>query len=168
MIRKLLPGDRSPLAELLAATKEFSPDEVEVALELIDSTLALALAGGGDYEVLVATEAHATDDDRPNVVGYICFGPTPMTEGTFDLYWIAVQPSLKGKGVGRALALAMEQELAKRGARLVRVETESSTSYDATRAFYDKLGYERAAVFTGFYRPGVDLVTYRRVVTPNG
>lgn len=164
MIRKLLPGDRSPLAELLAATKEFSPDEVEVALELIDSTLA----GDSDYEVLVAAEAHATDHDRPNVVGYVCFGPTPMTEGTFDLYWIAVRPSLKGKGVGRALALAMEQELARRGARLVRVETESSTSYDATRAFYDKLGYERAAVFAGFYRPGVDLVTYRRVVTPNG
>ena len=157
MIRKLTPADRSPLAELLAATKEFTPDEVEVALELIDS----ALTGSGDYEVLVAE----SEDPSQRVAGYVCFGATSMTEGTFDLYWIAVRPSLKGKGVGRALAAAMEDELAKRGARLVRVETESSASYDATRAFYDALGYERAAVFADFYRDGIDLVTYRRRVT---
>ena len=157
MIRKLHPDDRSPLAELLAATNEFTPDEVEVALELIDT----ALAGSADYEVLVAE----SEDPRLRVAGYVCFGATSMTEGTFDLYWIAVRPSLKGKGVGRALAAAMEDELAKRGGRLVRVETESGASYDATRAFYDALGYERAAVFADFYRDGTDLVTYRRRLT---
>ena len=37
------------------------------------------------------------------VLGYYCIGPTPATEGTFDLYWIAVEPSLHGRGVGSAL-----------------------------------------------------------------
>lgn len=152
-IRKLVPGDRSPLSELLSATREFSKDEVEVALELIDSSLA----GERDYDVLVAEE-----DDA--VGGYICYGATAMTDGTFDLYWIAVKPSLKGRGVGRRLVAEMERDLSSRGARLVRVETEGSDAYDATRAFYDRIGYERAAVFADFYRPGVDLVTYRKAI----
>lgn len=153
-IRKLANADRLPLAELLAATKEFTPDEVEVALELIDASLE----GSDDYHVLVAEDASG------QAAGYICFGATAMTEGTFDLYWIAVRPVDKGKGLGRALVAAMEQSLVTLGARLVRVETESSSAYDATRAFYDALGYERAAVFRDFYRPGTDLVTYRRTL----
>jgi ribosomal protein S18 acetylase RimI-like enzyme len=160
----LRPADRSPLADLLAATTEFSAEEVEVALELIDS----ALAKEGDYEVLVADAdddgSHERAGSAAPPIGYVCFGPTSMTEGTYDLYWIAVSPAQKGRGVGRALASAMERELSQRGARLVRVETESSSAYDATRAFYDALGYERAAVFADFYRPGVDLVTYRRPI----
>ncbi|MBK6692336.1 MAG: GNAT family N-acetyltransferase [Myxococcales bacterium] len=152
-IRKLVRADRSHLAEILAATAEFTPDEAEVALELIDS----ALEGGSDYEVLVAETAAVP-------TGYICFGHTAMTQGTYDLYWVCVRPSDKGKGIGRALVAAMEAELTKRGALLVRVETEGSDAYDATRAFYDSIGYERAAVFADFYRPGVDLVTYRKVV----
>jgi len=152
--RKLAPGDRSPLSEILAATPEFSPDEVEVALELIDS----ALGDAGDYFVLVAENA------AREVVGYICYGATPMTESTYDLYWIAVRRSDKGRGYGRALVAAMDRDLRERGGTLVRVETESTPAYDATRAFYDALGYERAAVFRDFYRPGADLVTYRHVV----
>lgn len=151
-IRKLAPADRPRLADLLRATKEFSSAEVDVALELIDA----CLEGDGDYRVLVA------DDDAGAVTGYVCFGHTSMTEATYDLYWIAVDPSRKGKGIGRALVAAMESEIRARGGKHVRVETESSAAYDATRAFYDALHYERAGVFTDFYRPGVDLVTYRR------
>lgn len=152
-IRRLEPGDRSPLSELLAQTREFTATEVEVALELIDATIA----GDGDYEVLVA-------EDDARVVGYVCFGHTSMTESTYDLYWIAVSPSRKGKGVGRKLVDAMEHELRTRGAKQIRVETESSESYDATRAFYDRIGYERLSVFADFYRPGAALVTYRRTL----
>lgn len=154
-IRGLQRADRSHLADLLARTPEFSPPDVEVALELIDESLGES----SDYEVLVAL-----DDEARGVVGYVCFGPTPMTEGTFDLYWIAVHPEQKGKGVGRALVRAMDAELRTRKARLVRVETESSLEFSSTRAFYDALGYERAAVFADFYRPGVDLVIYRHAV----
>jgi ribosomal protein S18 acetylase RimI-like enzyme len=156
-VRKLKRADRSPLADLLAKTKEFSPPEVEVALELIDAVLA----GDEDYEVLVAEDDSSQDH---TACGYICFGPTSMTNGTYDLYWIAVHPSLKGKGIGRQLVHAMDEALSARDARLVRVETEGGAAYDATRAFYDSIGYERAAVFKDFYRPGVDLVTYRHPV----
>ena len=38
-----------------------------------------------DYEFTGAFE-----DER--LLGYACTGPTPATEGTFDLYWLAVDP----------------------------------------------------------------------------
>lgn len=157
-IRRLVGADRSALSDLLAETREFNAAEVEVALELIDATLE----GDGDYEVLVAEDEARTGGER--VTGYVCFGPTSMTDSTFDLYWIAVRPSLKGQGVGRKLVAEMEAELRRRGGKQIRVETESSQAYDATRAFYDRIGYERLSVFADFYRPGVDLVTYRRAL----
>ena len=102
------------------------------------------------------------DAEGSDVRGYICYGPTPMTRGTFDLYWIAVHPAYKGKGVGRILVDAMENELRAEGGRLVRVETAGMDEYESTRVFYDRLGYEVVARIKDFYWPGNDLVIYGR------
>ena len=75
------------LGELLARVENFSADEVAVALELIDA----GIAGSPDYAIRVAVLAG-------KVVGYVCFGPTPMTEGTYDMYWIASDPAVRGQG----------------------------------------------------------------------
>jgi ribosomal protein S18 acetylase RimI-like enzyme len=91
-------------------------------------------------------------------VGYVCFGPTPMTDGTFDLYWIATDPSVRGKGVGTSLVTAMETELRGRGARMVRVETSATDAYGATRDFYTRARYAEEARLRDFYKPGDDLV----------
>jgi len=151
MIVSLAAEHRAPLAALLEATPEFTREEVETALEVLDA----CLSGDAGYRVWV-------DCDGENVRGYICYGPTPMTDGTFDLYWIAVAPSLKGRGIGRALIVHMEGELTRAGARLLRVETESTPAYAATRAFYEALGYERAATLRDFYAVGKDLVIFAR------
>jgi len=98
----------------------------------------------------------ALRDDR--VVGYVCYGPTPMTQGTFDLYWIASAPEARGQGVGTALISAMEKELSHRQARVVRVETSALESYGSTRSFYAAMKYDEEARFRDFYRPGEDLV----------
>ena len=95
-------------------------------------------------------------DGKP--VGYVCFGPTPMTDGTFDLYWIATDPSVRGQGEGHALVAAMESELRRRGGRLVRVETSATEDYDSTRGFYARAQYQEEARVRDFYRPGDDLV----------
>jgi ribosomal protein S18 acetylase RimI-like enzyme len=160
VIVALAEKHRARLAELLKATPEFTPDEREVALELIDSTLD----GSDPYRVLidVVDGSPGADDHDDEVRGYICFGPTPMTRGTFDLYWIATHPSHKGRGVGRALVAAMETALRNDGARLVRVETSGLAEYAATRAFYDRIGYEVVARIRDFYWPGNDLVIYGR------
>jgi ribosomal protein S18 acetylase RimI-like enzyme len=121
---------------------------VGCALELIDLALSPSNA---DYRVLVA---HL--DAR--VAGYICFGPTPMTDGTWDLYWIASDPAFRGKGVGAALVAAMEADLRGRAGRLVRVETSSTEAYGGTHKFYAAIKYDEEARLKDFYRPGDDLI----------
>jgi ribosomal protein S18 acetylase RimI-like enzyme len=123
---------------------------VAVALELIDGALA---SPGGEYRVLVA------EGDRPGqLAGYLCYGPTPMTESTWDLYWIATNPECRGRGVARALTLRMEDELRTLGARRIRVETSQQESYGAAHAFYQKLEYPVVARLADFYKTGDDLL----------
>ncbi len=133
---------------LLGRIETFTPTEVECALEVIDASLK---PDNRDYDVLVATR-----DDK--VVGYICYGPTPMTEGTFDLYWIASDPEVRGQGVGAALVSAMEGDLRRRSARLLRVETSATEAYGPTHGFYASMKYTEEARFRDFYKPGDDLI----------
>jgi ribosomal protein S18 acetylase RimI-like enzyme len=147
-IRPLQLRDRAPLHQLLTKDGLFTREEVSVALELIDAALA---DPGGEYRVLCAEL-----DGR--LVGYVCFGPTPMTEGTWDLYWVATHPDVRGRGVARMLTTRMEQELRSLGARLVRVETSRLDGYGAARAFYERLHYPVVAELVDFYKPGDDLL----------
>ncbi len=93
------------------------------------------------------------------VVGYICFGPTPMTEGVFDLYWIASDPAVRGQGVGAALVSAMEGDIRRRKGRIIRVETSAMEAYGPTRGFYAAMLYREESRFRDFYKPGEDLIT---------
>jgi ribosomal protein S18 acetylase RimI-like enzyme len=147
-IRPLQQPDRLQLAELLARIETFSPLEVECALELIDLALTPT---NKDYQVLVAMR-----DDH--VVGYVCYGPTPMTDGTFDLYWIASSPEVRGQGVGAALVSAMEGDIRRRKGRLIRVETSAMEAYGPTRGFYAAMQYREESRFRDFYKVGEDLI----------
>ena len=127
------------------ATK-VDPDTRSLRSLLRDDTRAVA-----DYEF-----TGAYDDDR--LIGYVCFGPTPATDGTFDLYWLAVDPAAQGRGAGRALVKSVEQELARRGGRLLVVETSSRADYASTREFYARVGYREAARVRDFYAPADDRI----------
>jgi ribosomal protein S18 acetylase RimI-like enzyme len=124
-----------------------------VALEVFD----VAAAGSADYAMLGA----ALDGC---LIGWICWGPTPCTLGTYDLYWMAVDPAAQGSGVGTALIREMEQRLAGR-ARLIVVETAGRDDYAATRAFYLARGYQPAARIQNFYAPGDDQIVYLKALT---
>jgi ribosomal protein S18 acetylase RimI-like enzyme len=143
---------RDALVSILGRTKEFSEDDREVALELLD----LGIRREDTYRFWV------WEGPDGKALGYICFGPTPMTQGTFDLYWICVDPDTKGQGLGRKLVAGMEETLKSEGARLIRVETAGTEEYAATRAFYDRLKYEVVAQIRDFYWPGNDLFIYGR------
>lgn len=151
-IRPLAPGDRDALAAVIASDATFKDEEIAVALELIDA----ALEGSTDYEVLVA------DDD--GACGYVCFGRTPMTAATYDLYWIVVHARMRGRGAARALVAAMEAALRGRGGGQVRVETSETEGYGAARALYTGLGYPEASRLVDFYGPGDALITYYKVL----
>jgi ribosomal protein S18 acetylase RimI-like enzyme len=147
-IRPLAAPDRTQLAELLHRIETFTQEEVACALELIDAALQ---PNNRDYQILVAAR-------EGKVVGYCCYGPTPMTQGTFDLYWIASDPQVRGQGVGAALVSGMEGDLRRRKGRLIRVETSAMEAYGPTRGFYAAMQYKEEARFRDFYKPGEDLI----------
>ena len=149
---------RPQLDSLLRATGAFQPDEVDVALELFDETFgSFAYPDTApDYEFVAAF------DDVGSLAGYCCYGATPGTEGTYDLYWIAVDPARQGRGVGSALLAEVERRLGERQARMLVVETSGRDEYEATRQFYGARGYDLTARLRDFYAPADDRVVYTR------
>ena len=148
-LRPVGRAQRARLERLTAATGRFRPEEVATALELLDDSLA----GNEDYRFLGAY-------DGDEIVGYACWGETPGTRGTCDLYWIVVDPMRQKQGIGTELLRAVEQRLRDEGCRLIVVETSSRDDYAPTRAFYERRGYTRAASIPAYYAPGDDLVIY--------
>jgi GNAT superfamily N-acetyltransferase len=152
----LRPRDRARVAELLVSTGVFSSEEIEVALQLFDVSVSDTRAGADDATAPDYEFTGAFDGER--LLGYACAGPTPATEGTFDLYWLAVDPSVQGKGVGRTIVRDVERQLRDRGARMLLVETSSRPDYSKTRAFYARCGYTEAARIRDFYAPADDRI----------
>jgi ribosomal protein S18 acetylase RimI-like enzyme len=145
--------DRATLLALVAAQDNFTAEEKAVAEEVIDD----GLTGRDDYRTLVAV------DNNGEPAGFITFGPIPMTECSFDLYWIATLPALGRKGLGTQLLTAMEQELRRPGATIY-IDTSSTPGYTRARAFYEKNGYRVAACLPDFYHPGDDRLIYRKAL----
>ena len=147
-VRTLNAADRGRIEEITRAAGLFREDEIPVALEVFDG----AAAGSPDYIALGA-------EHQGHLAGWICWGPTPCTLGTYDLYWMAVDPALQRTGIGTILLHAMERRLMG-VARLIVVETAGRPDYRATRAFYQARGYAVAATIPDFYAPGDDQVVY--------
>ena len=140
---------------ILRNTPQFPPPDVMVAGDLIDTYLEDPVNSG--YFILVA-EVDST------ILGYICYGPTPLTEGTWDVYWIAVARKEQGKGVGKALLASVESKIKEAGGRLVLIETSSLPGYEKTRRFYLSQGYEIISRIPDFYTPGDDKITFMKRV----
>ncbi len=178
-IRWCRPEDRQVVLSFLAETGFFRPDEIDIARELIDS--ASADGPKGHYQSFVATgessqlsvpssQSGGTGRQLPTdnrqlttgseTVGWVCWGPTPCTLGTFDIYWIGVAPAWQGRGIGRALTNFAEQAITERGGRLFVVETSSREAYTPTRRFYEALGYWEASRIPDFYGPGDDKIIF--------
>ena len=154
--RSLESGDRAPLGKLIRETSFFNPEEVEVALELIDDRLSQGEAS--HYRFLVAE----TDGE---VAGYACWGPIPGTLASADLYWIVVDPIHQGKGIGAALLNDAEDWMASAGRTRVYVETSTRAQYDGTRRFYLACGYKLAAELEDFYAPGDGKAMFLKVLS---
>jgi ribosomal protein S18 acetylase RimI-like enzyme len=156
-IRQLLPADKDPIREILEETSVFTNDEVSVALELIE--IVLSHPNQKDYLI------YSWISETEKVLGYYCIGPTPMTIGTYDLYWIAVKPSTHNKGIGKGLLNHAESLIRQRGGRLIVAETSSQPKYENTRKFYVSANYEELARIKDYYKIGDDLVVYGKYVS---
>jgi D-alanine-D-alanine ligase len=148
-------ADKRALMVILKNTPEFKPFEVVVAEELIDYYLSDGVKSG--YNILIA-------EDDGEVAGYVCYGETPCTVGTWDIYWIAVSQAKRGKGIGKMLSAEAEAAIKKADGRLAFIETSSTPLYENTRQFYLARGYELIARIPDFYMPGDDkLILQKRI-----
>lgn len=141
--RDLKESDKGFIEEILKSTGFFYDYEIEVAIELAQENLEKGEEKSGYIFIMAEIEG--------NPVAFACFGKTPCTADSFDLYWIAVHQNQKGKGHGKLLLNLMEKEVAGLGGKNIWVETSSRPLYEPTRMFYIKTGYKIIAELPDFY-----------------
>ena len=156
-LREMRAEDKTTLLSILRTTPEFKSSEVMVAEEILTTFLEQQRASG--YHVWVAlAEGEAV------CRGYVCFGQTPLTEETWDIYWIVVETSSRGMGIGRKLLQHAEEEIGGTGGRMILVETSSKDNYRETRRFYTQMGYREIGIIADFYAPGDGKITVQKLL----
>jgi len=150
------PEDCESVRRIVVSSGFFSPDEVRVAVELVEERLGKGLESG--YHFLFA-------EQEGRVVGYTCFGPIACTKASYDLYWIAVHNDFRGLAIGRELLLKTLRTIEGLGGVRIYVETSSRPQYAPTRAFYSKHGFEEEAVLKDFYDRGDDKIVYSKTTS---
>lgn len=152
-IRPMTAQDRPAIMHILKNTPEFNALDLATAEEVLDSYLHDP-AGSG-YHTLVA--------ETDSVInGYISYGLNPMTQTTWDIYWIAVAPASQGRGIGRELLTTAENNIRDAGGKLIIIETSSTPLYDRTNRFYRLMGYKLDCRIADYYAPGDDLLIYEK------
>jgi ribosomal protein S18 acetylase RimI-like enzyme len=153
--QEVRPEDREAVGRHVRSTGFFSEEEHLIAVELVDERLAKGEASG--YFFLFAEEG-----DR--LLGYTCFGPIAGTVHSYDLYWIAVDPNVQGRGIGKQLMAESERLMTEHGAHRVYADTSSRSQYESTRAFYRACGYLQDAFLADFYAPGDGKIIFVKVL----
>ncbi len=154
MIRLVEEHDRETILGIARETEVFTVQDVECVDELLDTYLHER--DSHEYTFIAAT------DEQNRAIGFVCYGPTPLTDRTFDVYWLAVSRVARRQGTARALFLQMEENLRDAGARLLVLETSGTPEYAPARRLYDSLGYTGYLAAPDFYRQGDDLMVYSK------
>jgi len=141
--RTLKPTDIDSVRKILQSSSFFYDYEIDVAQELVEENLAKGEEKSG-YIFIIAEM-----DEIP--IGFACYGKTPCTADSFDLYWIAVHQNQKNAGIGKDLMHLIETDIADTGGRNIWIETSSRPLYEPTRMFYIKTGYILIAQLPHFY-----------------
>lgn len=146
-IRKAQIADQPAVIDIVKATRFFRPVEIGIACEVFDE----AAMGKPDctYQSYIA-------ESDSQIAGWVCFGATPCTLGTFDVYWIAVDPARQRLHIGSKLLDFAEANIRQQKGRLIVIETSGSEKYLPTRNFYERNGYTLTATVKEFYAPGDD------------
>lgn len=151
MIRKFKNNDRDQIELLINEINQFTSDEKEVALELVDEVINDA--DQKYYNIFVYEE-------NKKIVGYHCTGKRALTKGVYDLYWIVVKPDQQTKGVGKELLDHVEEFVESKNGRWILVETSSKEEYEKTRSFYLRNFYSVIAEIKDFYSEGDNLIIF--------
>ena len=151
MIREIIPDDCEYLHEMVNRVDEFTEEEKNVALELIDESVKK------DIEDNYITYVYLAEN---NISGYYCIGKRALTDGVFDLYWIVVDPKVQRSGIGKKLLEHAEHFVEKNNGRWLLIETSSLENYSKTRNFYLRNFYTKVAQINDFYKEDDHLIIF--------
>ena len=154
----VMADDVGRVRSLVASTGFFNPTEVEIAAELVTERLTKGIRSG--YHFVLAERGSS-------LVAYACYGPIIGTQGSFELYWIAVLPDVQRRGLGALVYARAEAAMQKAGAKSIYADTSSSDRYASTRGFYQCMGFREEARLADFYAPGDGKIVYVKVLTPS-
>jgi ribosomal protein S18 acetylase RimI-like enzyme len=152
-----LPSDIDQVLPLVESSGFFSPEEISIAIELIEERLSKGTQSG--YFFLFAEFAG-------NIIGYSCFGPIPGTMHSYDIYWIVVHNNFRRRGIGKTLMARTENLIGAQGGCLIYIDTSSQDLYRTTRMFYSQCGYRKEAFVKDFYKPGDGKIIYVKAINP--
>lgn len=144
-------SDKDQIHQLVQASGFFSPEELHIAVELVEERLSNGTESG--YFFLFAERSG-------NIIGYTCFGPVPDTVNSYDIYWIVVHNDVRRLGIGKSLIAMTEELIEQQGGKHIYIDTSSRDQYRTTRLFYSRCGYRKYAFVKDFYNPGDSKITY--------
>jgi D-alanine-D-alanine ligase len=149
----VLDVDRRSVRRLIDETGLFRVDEVEVAVELVETRLEKGFASGyhflfAEREGMIGNAALVGDAE---LIGYACFGPIACTVSSWDLYWIAVRPAQQSQGIGLRLMTEVQRLVREHGGTQMYIDTSDRPEYTPTRVFYQRCGFRIAATLENFY-----------------
>ncbi len=140
-IRKTIATDVAAITEFVRKTGFFRDSEIDIAAEVLNDAVSGRDDSYRSYSCLSGSE----------VIGWVCFGHTPCTVSTYDIYWIAVSPSAQRGGIGSGLLSFAESAIAGKGGYLTVIETSGADMYIPTQQFYMSNGYKLEATIRDFY-----------------
>ncbi len=158
--RKILKEDDIPaIREILESSGYFYDFETDIALELAELNFNKGEEESG-YNFLIA-------ENEGKTIAFACYGKTPCTLSSFDLYWIAVHKASMNMGLGKIMMNLIEDDVASRGGENLWIETSSRPLYESTRQFYLKINCEKIAELPDFYAPDDHKVVFlKRLSSP--
>jgi len=159
VIRKIEKRDILDIKEILENSNNFNIEEIECALDIVNTYFNNHTQN--DYKFVCY-------EHNNRVIGYACYGPTPITRGTFDLYWICVNPEFQNCGIGTRLLREVEKNIIDSNGRLIVVETSSHEKYLSAVSFYKRNKYSIVAVIENFYCEGENkIILLKRLISQN-
>ena len=154
--QQVRPSDPDSIEAIVRSSGFFSEAEIVIARELVCDRLENGPESS--YRFLFA-------EDQNVVLGYTCYGLIPATAGSYDLYWIALAHTVRGRGLGKTLLHMTEAFIAESGGRAVYAETSSRIQYEPTRLFYERCNYIAEAMLKDFYAPGDSKIIYSKALS---
>lgn len=161
MIFQMRQEDRKFILQILQSNQNFNETEVDAGMEVVDDYLE----GDNDYKIFIDEDNYSSNPPRgPN--GFIAFAKRPLTEGTWDIYWIAVNSQLHSQGVGTRLIQYAEEYIKTwdKQANLIILETSGREGYNKERKFYEKNGYTNLVEIKDFYKQNDSLCIFGKYI----